>query len=227
MNKLIFLDTETTSKDGRLIQLAFSISDDSNKVFDNMFKPPERIEIEAMSVHHITEEMVSQKEIFEESATKRIIESALNDHILICHNVAFDSGVLVREGLTVNQKICTMKVAQTLLDFPQYKLQYLRYALNLRVKGNAHDAGGDVAVLIELFDRLLLHMLENDLVANEDAAIEKMIEITANPVLLKRFTFGKYKGQRFVDVKDAGYLKWMLGTDIDGDLRYTINHYMK
>jgi exodeoxyribonuclease X len=215
MNKLLFLDTETTSKEGRLIQIAYR-SSEYDWFFNKLFRPPVPIEIEAMAVHHITEEMVKDSELFVESESKENLQAVLDTHILVCHNVAFDSAVLEREGLTVGQKICTVKVAQTLFDFPQYKLQYLRYALNLKVDGEAHSAGGDLKVLIALFD-----------VLKGSLTIEEMLEITANPVLLRLFPFGKFKGQRFDEVMDKGYMQWMLTTECSDDLRYTLNYYIK
>lgn len=222
MKNLIFLDTETTGKEGRLIQLAFTFG--GIDFVDILFKPPVPIEIEAMSVHHITENMVEDKESFSTSVYKEKLQEDLDKRVLVCHNVAFDSAVLEREGLVVGKKICTMKAAQTLWDFPQYKLQYLRYALGIEIDASAHDAGGDVLVLVKIFNLLKANLMSKG--SSEDEAIERMIEISDEPVLLKTVPFGKYRGQKFEEVKDHSYFIWMLGTDIGEDLRHTLNHYL-
>lgn len=224
MKNLIFLDTETTGKEGRLIQLAFTFG--GIDFVDLLFKPPVPIEIEAMSVHHITEEMVEYKQKFVNTLHFLNLQEDLDKRVLVCHNAAFDAAVLEREGLKVGKKICTMKVAQTVWDFPQYKLQYLRYALHLKVEAKAHDAGGDVAVLFALFNSLVSFMKLSGKYADDDAIIAKMIQITDEPVLLKTVPFGKYRGQKFEEVKDRSYFQWMLGTEIGEDLRHTLNHYL-
>ena len=54
-----------------------------------------------------------------------------------------------------------------------------------------------------------------------------MMDISSKPVLLSRMYFGKHKGQLFRDMpKD--YLKWLSGTDdLDEDMRYTVEWYLK
>lgn len=233
MKNLIFLDTETTGKEGRIIQIACFVNDgNQTDVFEQLFKPPVPIEIESMTVHHITEKIIKDKPTFdsfrsryEQLSFKENLQKNLYENILVCHNVAFDSAVLEREGLKVGERICTMKVAQTIWDYPQYKLQYLRYALNLEIEGEAHDAKGDVQVLIKIFDVLLDNIMCNEHCDREDA-IERMIEITSKPVLLRTLPFGKYRGQKFADIKDRSYFQWMLGTEIGEDLRHTLNYYL-
>ena len=98
---------------------------------------------------------------------------------------------------------------------PQYNLQYLRYYLNLNVDANPHDARGDILVLV--LEALLkrIHTKARDEVGI--GAIEKMIEVTTNPVLLARISFGQHKGLKFEEIP-ADYLQWLSGTDIDEDI---------
>ena len=56
---LLFFDTETTGKtNGRLVQLAIGYDVKGGQITEMFFKPAEPICLEAMEVHHITEEQV-------------------------------------------------------------------------------------------------------------------------------------------------------------------------
>jgi DNA polymerase III epsilon subunit-like protein len=155
----IFLDTETTgtNDNDRLCQLAYK--SDNGITVNELYNPGMPISIEAMSVHHITDDMVKDKPAFKNSKTWHNVNELLksDNNILVAHNAPFDVGMLKKEGITVNKHICTLKLSRYLDEegvIPQYKLQYLRYYLKLNVKANAHDALGDVLVLEALFQRL-------------------------------------------------------------------------
>jgi len=225
----IFLDTETTGTEtkDRLCQLAYKL--ETGKIVNELFKPPLPIEIEAMSVHHITEEMVADKPAFKESPDYQKLVDLLNDdtNILVAHNAKFDVDMLVKEGVNPKKVICTLKLARHLDPngvIPKYKLQYLRYYLGIQIEATAHDALGDILVLEKLFERLFLKMAKD---IGPAAVDNKMIEISSKPVLLSRMFFGKHKGQLFRDIpKD--YLKWLSSTDdLDEDMRFTVEWYLK
>jgi DNA polymerase-3 subunit epsilon/exodeoxyribonuclease X len=114
-------------------------------------------------------------------------------------------------------------------------LQYLRYALdlykieqteaeNLGILIKAHDAIGDVLVMKLLLTKLTQIAKERFSVSNKDA-IMKLVELSSMPVFIKILKFGKYKGELLENIasKDAGYLNWLLGTELDEDLRYSVN----
>lgn len=222
---IIFLDTETTgnTETARLIQLAFRKDKMGN--FIRHYKPPVPIEYEAMAVHHITTEFINQFPTLEESGDKKKIQEVLDQNILIAHNAKFDIGILEKEGLKVGKRICTLKVSQRLFDFPSYKLQYLRYRLDLKIsEGNkAHDAEGDIEVLEALFNHILKW---ESLEIPEQEFLEKMMKWTEEPVLLRRIQFGKHVGKEFKDIP-RDYLSWLVGQpDLDEDLKYTLNYYL-
>ncbi len=208
--KIIFLDTETTGltdKD-RLVQLSYKVwktDEDSTE----LFRPPEDVELsfEASSVHHISRAMVADKPLFSESPMKvRLAELFSEDSIVVAHNAAFDLSILKSEGLIPAKYICTLKVARFLDDeavLSQHKLQYLRYAHGIEVEGQAHDARGDVAVLEKLFEFYLNKM-----------DLQQMMEVSGKPSIIKRFSFGKYKGLTVAEVlqNDREYLEWFLAT---------------
>jgi len=238
-NNLVFLDTETTGigADGRLCQVAYNFQ---GVEFESLFKPPVPIEIEAMSVAHITNRMVADKESFENSQMKKdllVIFEAEN--ILVAHNAAFDAEILRREQVEAKKIIDTYKVAQDLDvdgEIPKYKLQYLRYYFDLEVENApAHDALGDVRVLEKLFGYYFQKMLIE--LGDEEKVLQRMLEISAKPVLIKKFNFGKYNGEKVSEVakKDAGYLTWLFnqkimareqGLENDEDWIYTLDKYL-
>lgn len=225
MDNLIFLDTETTGNDkkkDRLCQVSYKIGDN---IYNCYFKPPIPMSVKAMSVTHITNKMLENKESFENSSMKKELNLLLKDKIMVAHNAIFDKAMLENEGLEVPKFICTLRVARFFDEenvIPEYNLQFLRYYLDLEIEAIAHDAEGDVLVLEALFGRLLSKVMEKGL--SEEEAIKKMVEISSTPSMIKKFTFGKYKDKTIEEVLkiDKGYLEWLLtqkindgGTDED------------
>lgn len=218
----IFLDTETTGtgEKDRLCQIAYKT--DSGTIVNELFNPGMRIPIDAMCVHHITNEMVEGRPFFEGSDTMMSLESLLdqNNSILVAHNAKFDVEMLNRENLKPQKIICTLKLARHLDKngvIPKYNLQYLRYYLGLKVEAKAHDALGDILVLEALFKRLYAKATE----IYGDAVVDQMFDISSKPSFLKRMPFGKHKGLKMEEVP-VDYLQWLSGTDMDEDLAYTV-----
>ena len=240
IDQLIFLDTETTGIDAadRLCQVAYKYQ---GIEYNELFKPEVAISIDAMSISHITNEMVASKDSFEGSE----MQNHLNDlfqagGIMVAHNAPFDVSMLERDGVaSITHVIDTLKVAKALdLDavIPKYNMQYLRYYHKLEITDpvQAHDALGDIRVLEKLFLYYFDLMMQD--MNNEYAVIEKMIEISSAPTVHRVMPFGKYKDQKIEDVlaTDKGYLTWLLqtkrkdlqekGIDDDGWI-HTIEHY--
>lgn len=238
--KLVFLDTETTGRgpESRLCQVAYTINGEE---FESLFKPPVMIEVEAMAVSHITNRMVEEKDPFLGSAMARHLGEIFSDgHIMVAHNAQFDADMLRRENVAVEHMIDTFKIAQYVdeaSEIPRYSLQYLRYYLDLDVPdAQAHSALGDVRVLEKLFEHFFQKMGEKN--EDEKEIIQKMIEISAKPIFVKRFNFGKYNGMLVGEValEDCGYLRWLLGEKLkardggqenDENWIYTLEHYLK
>lgn len=241
--KLLFLDTETTGNDlskDRICQLCYK---SEAGIVSEFFKPPLPISVKAMSITHITNEMVADSKDFQGSNIYKDLQKLLTDHVLIAHNALFDIGMIKNEGLETPQFICTLRVARHLDSegvIPEYKLQYLRYYLDLNVQeAIAHDAQGDVLVLEALFYRLLKKVQEDEKYKDEEEAIKHMIRISKQPSLIRTFAFGKYKGQKLGDVamRDPGYLEWLLSEKqkeakaapddpMVAEWVFSINHYL-
>jgi DNA polymerase III epsilon subunit-like protein len=232
---LIFLDTETTGLDkekDEIIQLAYKVNKTKN-VVNELFNPNMEIPIDAMVVSHITDEMVANKKTFVNEIHKNTLTLLLDTNILIAHNAKFDIGFLEKYGVIVKWFIDTQKVARSIIDSYKYNLQYLRYFLKLnkleKKKINPHDALSDIIVLENLF-WYLFDIIKGDSIKDK---LANMINISKNPVLIKKISFGKYKGETIEQIskKDRQYLEWLLkqqqeGKDKNDDLIHTINYYL-
>ncbi len=245
MKKIIFLDTETTGNEPKkdfLCQLAYKIYPDrgvgaDGETFCELYKPSIPIPPEASAVTHITNKMVADKKVFKESPEYKKIKTLLEspESILVAHNAKFDIAIIANEDITPANFICTLRVARFLDKdnvIPQYRLQYLRYYLDIDIEASAHDALGDVLVLEKLYELLLDKIMKEEKV-NEEKAVEMMIDISSRPSLMNMFNFGKYNGKTVQEVAniDRGYLEWMLGqkeqnSDNEEDWIYTLKYYL-
>jgi DNA polymerase III epsilon subunit-like protein len=214
--QIILLDTETTDlgDDARLVQLAYknlATGDELNEYFNS----PRPISYQAMASHHITQEMIADKLVFERSKQQADLIKLLADNILVAHNALFDIKILKNEGVKTNQYIDTLRVARHLIESEDYKMQYLRYFLKLKAEGQAHDAMGDVIVLEALFEHLKNVAKEKFSFKTDEEIFQKMLELTQAPALLKTFQFGKYLGKTFEEVCeiDRGYLEWLYNSE--------------
>jgi DNA polymerase III epsilon subunit-like protein len=217
-SNLIFLDTETTGTgpQDRLCQVAYAYG---GHEFESLFKPPVPIGIDAMVVTNITNRTVAGRAPFagSEMATelRRIF---LEGAVLVAHNAKFDAEMLSREGIEVGEMIDTFKLAHHIDvngEIPKYSLQYLRYYHDLEVgDASAHDALGDVRVLFRLFYFHFGKMLAAR--GDEEAVFREMITVSARPILIRKFNFGKYAGEdvKKVAATDKEYLTWLLNQKI-------------
>ena len=236
---LLFLDVESTGleEDDRLVQVAYVYNGVEKESF---FDPGRPMSVRSMEVTHITNKHLEGKEKFQGSDFYSELKSILEkkETIFVAHNAPFDISMLTREELVVGAFIDTIKIAQELDikgEIPAYRLQYLRYHLGIELDDAcAHDAMGDVKVLIALFERMYDKMHVD--MTHEDI-MQKMIHISSLPVLINRFNFGKYNGEMIADVarQDRGYLEWLLGqkeTDAknglpDEDWLFTLKKYIR
>lgn len=249
MKKIIFFDTETTGNEpikDFVCQLAYKTND---VTFCELYKPSIPIPPEASAITHITNKMVADKPAFQESNNYGTIKLLFEDpnSVVVAHNAKFDLAIIGKEGIVPANFICTLRVARALDKdnvIPQFKLQYLRYYLDIEIEAEAHDALGDVLVLEKLYERLYNKIKEtpsafgiSPLVGGEEEIqnqiVEKMIDISSRPSLMNMFNFGKYNGKTLVEVAgtDRKYLEWMLAQkeqngDNEEDWIYTLKHYL-
>ena len=240
MAKYVILDTETTGvgENDRVIQLGYVVLGSTPEVHNEFNSTDIPISFGAMEVHGITPDLLESKPTCTQTtAYKRLLELNTPDNYIIIHNAPFDLKMLEKEGFNVQMKVIdTLRVAKHVLpDEEAHRLQYFRYKMELYkeeekeaaalgVVVKAHDAIGDVLVLKLLLSKLktvVAQMFENE------NPVEKMVDLTNTPILVKNFRFGKHKGKDLVEVarEDASYLRWMLSSmdNLDDDLRYSIN----
>lgn len=212
---LLFLDVEATGleDEDRLVQVAYSYTGEER---EEMFNPGEqKMSVRAMEVTNITDKHLVDKKPFQGSDFCNNLQEILekDETIFIAHNAPYDIKMIERENLKVGKFIDTFKIVQALdeeAEIPFYRLQYLRYHFMLDVDGaSAHDALGDVQVLVALFEKMYDEMREQ---LSHQEVIEEMIKISDKPVLIKKFNFGKYKDQLVSTVvrENRGYLEWLL-----------------
>lgn len=237
MQNIIFFDTETTGNEQKdfLIQIAYKHDD---KTFTGLYKAPFKVPPEASAVHHISNKMLEGKPSFKESGDQKKIKKLFEDKdsIVVAHNAPFDLNMLKKEDIEPKKFICTLKLSRYLdpdEKIGRYNLQYLRYLLDFNIEAQAHDAMGDVLVLEKLFERLKSKIIEQDKITEEEA-IEKMIEVSSKPLLIKTLNFGKHKGKKVEEVLriDRGWLEWLLAekeksdTIEHEDWIYTLKYYL-
>ena len=243
MSKIIFFDTETTGNTEKdfLCQIAYN-TDDEN--FTGLYKPEIKIPPEASAVHHITNKMIANKPSLKDSGDlskiKKLFED--KDSIVVAHNAPFDLEMIKKEGIEPKKFICTLRLARHLdpeEKIDRYNLQYLRYLLEIEIDATAHDALGDVLVLEQLYERLKNKMIKEIAPTPEgvgvttESVVNKMVEISSHPSLIRTLNFGKYKGKKVEEVLqiDRGWLEWLLGEKekgdvIDEDWIYTLRYYL-
>ncbi len=236
--RILFFDTETTGNtpEDRIVQLAIKERGVQIPVINELFKAPFPIPFESSAVHHISNTMVANKPLFQESPryleVKELFESP--DTIVVAHNSAFDVAMLAAENIHPTNIICTYKTIRhidTEVQFTNYKLQYLRYALDMELDVGAHDAFADVIVLEKLFEYLLEKIKSTG--KSEADALAEMKQLTTEPAFIREFSFGKHKGMRVEEVAkiDPGYLSWLLAEKIknpigEEDWIFTLQKYL-
>ena len=231
---LLYLDLETTGLEegDRVCALGLILKDvNSTEVYENYVKPIRKIRTEAMAVHHITNEMLKEASSFNESEIVQLLNKYNSEeNILVAHNSNFELSMLAKEGLFWKGGVIdTLKCSRHLIEeIDRFSLQFLRYELglykdeqkeaeHLDLKLQAHSA------LSDAFHVKLLHKYLNDMQDDEE-----LMTLSMEPVLIKKFAFGKYKDHYLEEVSltDKGYLQWLLSQNVDEDLEYSIKHYL-
>jgi len=238
----VLFDTETTGnkEEDRVIQFGAMIFNHKGEIecYDELCSSEVEIKIEAMEVHNITPDLIENKpKATETSFYKRLEELNSSENYIIAHNINFDMGMIEKEGfLNSYQTIDTLRCAKHLFhEMPYHRLQYLRYALELykqeqeeALKHNitikAHDAIGDVLVMKLFLSKLVAKCRE---IYPDYNPMEKLVDLTKTPVMVKTFRFGKYRGKDIAEValEDPSYLNWMRSSmeNLDEDLKYTLD----
>ncbi len=244
MAKYVLFDTETTggNEEDRIIQIGAMIVDikEPIEVYDELCSCEIPIKLEAMEVHNITPDLLENKPKFVDSNFYNRLNTLNNsENFLIAHNLPFDLGMLQKEGF-INQftLVDTLRCARHLLDdSPYHRLQYLRYSLELykneleeankhNITIKAHDAIGDVLVMKLLLSKLVALAKEQ---FPQNNPMQVLAQLTKQPIFVKTFKFGKYKGRSVEEIcdEDIGYINWFMDNmELDEDMKYTLDKIM-
>jgi len=244
MTKYILFDTKTTGNEesDRIIQVgAIIVGQDGNtNTYDELCLSSENIKFEAMEVHGITPDLLTNKSKFINTDFYKELMSLNNqDNFLISHDMKFNLSMLDKEGFKSNMKhIDTLRCAKHLFDdSPYYRLRYFRYSLEIYKEEEKESAklGIKVSPKNNTNDVLVMKLFLSKLVKKckekypKENPMNKLEELTKTPVFIKTFQFGKYQGRNIEDIcdEDIGYINWMMEKiDLDEDMKWTFDKIM-
>jgi len=235
---MIFLDIETSwFTKNKIIELAYIKEElfweGSEERFEKRYwlEFGEKIELEAMAVHHITDAMIEWLPVFEQAEDYDKLINTLQNDIFVAHNANFDYKEVLNSvyNIEIKRRICTLKLARRLVPtLPKHSLQYLRYyfGLDFWERIDPHAALSDVIVLKWVFYKLFEIAKKVYPNKTDDEIIDAFIALEAQPCLLYSVEFWKYKWSKWSDVpKD--YLDWIIKSNqFDEDIVYTAKHYL-
>jgi len=228
---VVTLDTETsgTEPEDQVVEVGLIVRDlashsASPVTWSTLVKPTVPINAAARGAHHITDKELADAPPMAEiiRPLRKFLSGA---YAIVGHNVAFDLRMLLQSGVPDKiippAKLCTWQCARHLWpDAPNFANQTLRYWRELEIPfGAAHRALADATVT----DALMLNMLK-------ETTPERLIELTATPVLQTKVQFGKYRGKLWSEV-DASYCRWLLGKGhqppFNEEILFAAAHWLK
>lgn len=202
------VDIETTGVpedyDPRICELGFVDIDLTDKTlpisegFTTLVDPDQPMRPELSAVHHLTDsDLKGQPHVLE--AWDRLNDGLGEDDVAVAHNNSFE-----KFFLPLHQRwVCTYRCAlRAWPDAPGHSNQVLRYWLGVELDRDRaqppHRALPDAYVTAFIF-RALLRM----------RPVQRLIEVTEEPIRYKRMTFGKHKGMLCSEVP-IDYFSWYL-----------------
>lgn len=217
-------DVETTgmTAEDKVVELGFCdlILDEETAewsepchLWSTLVNPGVKIPPEAMAVHHITDDMVKDAPPWEEAVRMMYVDGP--EHFC-AHNAKFEALFITPPP---GGWLCTYRTSVHLApNAPGWSNQVLRYWLKLKVDhvlaSPPHRAGPDAYVTAHLLKRILTK-----------ATPDRLKMITDKPLILPKFTFGKWAMQPIEEI-DSGYLSWLLKQDFDEDIKATAFHHL-
>lgn len=185
-----------------------TIDNDLNvvKEFHSLINPERPIEPGAFAVHGISNDDVK------DSPTLAQIRELTEVNHVVAHNASFDLRMLTGY-INPGYSLCTLALArQYVKGTTNHKLETLQRELNLPPQ-KSHSALGDVHTTLDLLKVL---------VPLAGVGLETLFKRAAQPKLVHKMPFGKYKGALVAKVP-AEYRAWLLGQgNLDKDLKYTL-----
>lgn len=191
-----------------------------------LVNPGKPIPPDAMAVHHITNAMVANQPALPNVLSMwNVLDPEIE--LFAAHRVSFESQFFHIEP--PQKWICTYKAAIRLApNAAKHKNQFLRYWLKLELDPllaePPHRAGPDAYVSANILARMLNRETKAGF-----SALDELLQISGEPVVLPRFTFGEHAMKPLRDVP-ASYLEWILFKskgEWDPDVRSTAEHWLR
>lgn len=241
--RLAIVDTETTglSEEDQIVELAIvslTPGDPSWRAlpqWSTLIRPSCPVTVGARATHHIGDDELREAPSVPALLLRRGLPElghqgesdfpnlpAVDDVIFVAHNAGFDRRMLVQSGvhpdLLPPRTICTWRASLHLYqDAPSHSNQVLRYFLGVDVPlcGLApHRALADALTTAAILERML-----------ETETVERLLELTTLPVLLRTVRFGQHRGKLWEEL-DVGMLRWVLKRDFGEDEKFTASHWL-
>jgi len=230
-NPIVFFDLETTGTNivtDRIVQIAYhKVSPNGREETKSLLINPERpIPADATAVHKITDTDVANAPTFKMVA-KEIVRDIEGCDLAGYNSNRFDIPLLAEELLRagVDVDFSKRKFVDVQVIFHKMEARTLsaayKFFCNKDLEG-AHDAEADTIATYEVLQAQLDRYpdLKNDIdflakFTMQNDNVDFAGKIIYNSKGEEIFNFGKYKGQRVVDVlkTDTGYYGWMLSGD--------------
>ncbi len=185
-----------------------------------LVNPGHPIPPQTRAIHHISDADVVGA-VTPTEGTTSLMNGMEPGDMFAAHNMAFEREFF---GGGSFPWICTLKCAQHLFpDAPSHSNQVLRYWLgvdqdagfDVNLAMPPHRAGPDTYVSAFLLRRLLML-----------APPAELHRLSFAPVLLRKISFGKHRGQDFTELPTS-YLQWMVGQQFDADVLHTARHHLR
>ena len=181
-------------------------------------KPVGPIPAEVKAVHHILEEDLADAPAIA-TLWPLLFQGCELQDCLVAHNAGFEQYFHSGDGrVWIDTYKCALVVWP---DAPAHSNQILRYWLDLDRSANfdraaampPHRALPDAYVTGHVLIRLL-----------RERSIAELVQISSEPALLRKISFGKHKGKLFSEAP-ADYLQWIVdkaefGSDVTATARF-------
>lgn len=211
-----------------------------------LINPEMPIHPAAIAVHGLVDEDVENSPLYSEIIPEFM--SIVNKWTMVAHNNAFDLEMIPELKVSDNLHLDMLRFARQIYKkgdkghkdqlLTSHKSQELRYWLNIKVDTGdlqAHRAAADILVTGKVFEETLRRCIERTGVET----LGDLLDFINAPMLVEKFVFGKFIGQRIEDVlieeksKSKNYFHWLLGSvsngtfNLDSDTIHSIDLYMK
>lgn len=225
-SKTVFvIDTETTGEappEAAVCEIA-AVPVANGKVLGDdaistLVNPGHPIPPECRGVHHLSDRDVAKAPTFDRVMAGPF--KVLRGAVIAAHNMDFDFQFVEHHVPKDQPRLCTYRCARHLYpDAPNFRNQTLRYYLDVEppskylAKLAPHRALYDAICTAFILAKML-----------GERTVDDLIELTAQPVLLKTVSFGQHRGQLWEKVP-RDYLRWILSKDFDTDTMHTAKHH--